>query len=151
MGGFAVITIYKNKKDIPCNKELIMINDIFFNKNTVDKLDDRAKKIIYEIDGASMIGKYHIKSKFNDVALDIDKLSTGCKTVLNILYNPDKVFYIAECGENALDFVYALEAGIVYCDFPTISFYMNKVKTISNGQEKEINDYEKLKEWWHYE
>ena len=33
------------------------------------------------------------------------------KTTLNILYNPDKVFNISECGENALDIIYSLENG----------------------------------------
>ena len=40
--------------------------------------------------------------KFNDIVPDVDKLSAGCKTVLNVLYNPDKVFCLKECGNNAL-------------------------------------------------
>ena len=39
-----------------------------------------------------MVSKYKICSRFNGVTLDIDKLSTSCKTVLNVLYYPDKVF-----------------------------------------------------------
>jgi oligoribonuclease NrnB/cAMP/cGMP phosphodiesterase (DHH superfamily) len=146
-----MITIYKDKKDIPNDKEMIILNDVYFNKVTVDKLDDKAEDIINRIDGATLVGKYRIKSKFNDVVLDIDKLSTGCKTVLNIIYNLDKVFYIAECGDNALDIIYSLQEGYVYCDFATISFEMDKVKTVSNGIEAEIDDYEELKEWWNSE
>ena len=37
-----MITIFKNKKDIPGDKEYIELNDVFLNQNTVLKLDDRA-------------------------------------------------------------------------------------------------------------
>ena len=92
-----MITIYKKKADIPAEKELVILNDIYFNRNTVEMLDKRAENIMKKIDGVSRIGKYRIQSKFHNVALDIDHLSTGCKTVLNVMYNPDKVFCIKEC------------------------------------------------------
>ncbi len=60
-------------------------------------IDKRAEDIIESIDGARLISKYKISSSFNDVALDIDKLSAGCKTVLNVMYNPDKVFCMKVC------------------------------------------------------
>ncbi|MDE7068654.1 MAG: DUF4869 domain-containing protein, partial [Schaedlerella arabinosiphila] len=75
-----MITIFKSKADIPEVLELVILNDVYFNKNTFEMLDERAKKIMQEIDGVSMIGKYRIESKFNKVVLDIDRLSTGCKT-----------------------------------------------------------------------
>lgn len=143
-----MIVIYKSKTDIPKNQELIILNDVYFNKNTVELLDERAKDIIQTIDGAVMVGKYRIESRFHNVVLDIDKLSTGCKTILNVMYNPDKVFCMKECGENALDILYSLSAGQVYSDFPTISFHMDQVKAVSRGKTILINDYEKLKEWW---
>lgn len=46
-----MITIFKDKKDIPQNVEYIELNDIYFNQNTASILDDRAKKIIEVIDG----------------------------------------------------------------------------------------------------
>ena len=79
-----MITIYKDRKDIPQGKDYVELNDVFFNKNTALLLDSRAKKIIQEIDGATMAGKFKIRSKFNQVTLDVDCLSTGCKTLLNL-------------------------------------------------------------------
>lgn len=143
-----MITIYKNKADIPEELELVILNDVYFNKNTVEMLDDCANDIMLKIDSAAMVGKYRFKSKFHKVVLDIDRLSTGCKTVLNVMYNLDKVFCIKECGENALDILYGLEAGQVYSDFPTISFHMKQVKAACQGKTTVINDYEELKEWW---
>ena len=61
-----MITIFKNKKDIPLNKEYIELNDIFFNQNTATKLDDRAEKYVQMIDGSELLSKYKIISFFLD-------------------------------------------------------------------------------------
>jgi len=143
-----VITLFKNKKDIPQGVEYVELNDIYFNQNTARKLDDRAKKVIGIIDEAKLISKYKICSKFNDIVLDVDKLSAGCKTVLNVLYNPDKVFCLKECGNNALEVLYNLETGNVYSDYALIPFEMAAVSVQTSSEKKEICDYEELKEWW---
>lgn len=143
-----MITIFKNKKDIPDNIEYVELNDIFFNQNTVSRLDERAGTIIEKIDASKLIGKYRIESKFNGVTLDVDCLSTGCKTVLNVMYFPDKVFCIKECGDNALEVLYGLETGAVYSDYAVIPFNMDKVKACDEKGMIVISDYEQLKEWW---
>lgn len=143
-----MITIFKNKKDIPQEMEYIELNDIYFNQNTSSKLDDKAKSIIEIIDGAKLISKYRIQSRFDEIILDIDKLSAGCKTVLNVLYNPDKVFCLKECGNNALEILYQLELGNVYSDYALIPFDMEVVNVQTSLGQKEIRDYEELKEWW---
>lgn len=146
-----MITIYKNKKDIPDNVEYVELNDVFFNQNTVSKLDDRAKVIVEKIDNSRLIGKYKIESKFNGVTLDVDCLSTGCKTVLNVMLFPDKVFCIKECGDNALEVLYKLEDGAVYSDYAVIPFEMDKVRVFEGERARIISDYEELKEWWENE
>ena len=55
-----MITIYK-KNTIPKNIDVITMNDIYFNKNTVEQLNDDAKHIIEMIDNSEMINKYNIK------------------------------------------------------------------------------------------
>lgn len=142
-----MITIYK-KKAIPKNMELVVLNDVYFNKYTAEMLDEKAAEIIEKIDHSKMLSKYTISSRFDGTALNIDRLSTGCKTVLNIMYNPDKVFDICECGDNALDIVYSLSQGNVYCAYPFIAFEMEKVNVCDKQGRHEIVSYEKLKEWW---
>lgn len=146
-----MITIFKTKKDIPSNLDYVELNDVFFNRNTASKLDDRANAIVEKIDASKLIGKYKMESKFNGVTLDIDCLSTDCKTVLNVLYFPDKVFCLKECGYNALDILYGLETGAVYSDYAIIPFDMNEVKVSDKNGVKVISDYEELKEWWNNE
>ena len=146
-----MLTIFKNKNDIPQDVEYVELNDIYFNQNTARKLDDSAAKVIGIIDEAKLISKYKICSKFNDIVLDVDKLSTGCKTVLNVLYHPDKVFCLKECGNNALEVLYNLEEGNVYSDYALIPFEMTAVSVQTSSGKIEICDYEELKEWWCYE
>lgn len=146
-----MITIFKNKKDIPQDKEYIELNDIFFNQNTATKLDNRAAKYIQMIDGSELISKYKIRSRFEDITLNTDQLSTGCKTVLNVLYFPNKVFCLKECGNNALEILYGFEEGYVYSDYAMISFTMKRVRTQMSRECKVIEDYEELKEWWENE
>jgi len=145
-----MITIYK-KKAIPKNMELVVLNDVYFNKYTAEMLDGKAAEIIEKIDHSKMLSKYTISSRFDGTALNIDRLSTGCKTVLNIMYNPDKVFDICECGDNALDIVYSLPQGNVYCAYPFIAFEMGMVHVCDKQGTHEIASYEELKEWWENE
>ena len=143
-----MITIFKNKLDIPNDMEYIELNDLFFNQNTSVLIDKRAEKFIETIDDAKLIGKYKILSRFDDVAIDIDRLSSGCKTVLNVLYYPDKVFCLKECGNNALEILYHLEKGYVYSEYALIPFTMDSVMVQTKSMKKIISDYEELKEWW---
>lgn len=145
-----MITIFKNKKDIPQDKNYIELNDIFFNQNTATKLDDRAAKYIQMIDGSELFSKYKIRSRFDDITLNTDQLSTGCKTVLNVLYFPDKVFCLKECGNNALEILYSFEQGNVYSEYAMIPFDMESV-IAQTSERRVIMDYEELKEWWENE
>ena len=146
-----MITIFKNKKDIPQDMEYVELNDIYFNQNTALKLDDKSEEIIETIDSAKLISKFKMRSKFNDTVLDVDKLSAGCKTVLNVLYNPDKVFCLKECGNNALEILFSLNAGNVYSDYALIPFEIDTVNVQTSSEKRMICDYEELKEWWSYE
>lgn len=141
-----MITIFKDKQDIPQNMEYVELNDLFFYQNTVSLIDERAEKIIETIDSAKLISKYKISSRFNDVTLDIDRLFAGCKTVLNVLYYPDKVFFLKECGNNALEVLYSLEKGYVCSEYALIPFDMDLVVVQTKDDKKVISDYEELKE-----
>lgn len=143
-----MITVFKNKSDIPRKMQYIELNDVYFNQKTASMIDENAEKIIETIDKSKLISKYKICSRFDKIILNIDKLSAGCKTVLNVMYNPDKVFCLKECGMNALEVLYALDSGNVYSDYALIPFTMQKVKVQTFAGTKVIDDYEKLKEWW---
>ena len=73
------------------------------------------------------------------------------RQVLNVLYFPDKVFCLKECGNNALEILYGSEEGYIYSDYAMIPFTMERVKVQTSGECKVIEDYEELKEWWENE
>lgn len=61
--GGIVITIFKNKDDIPQDMEYIELNALYFNQNTTLALDEKAEKIIEVIDGAKLISKFKIRDR----------------------------------------------------------------------------------------
>jgi hypothetical protein len=142
-----MITVFKNNGVVK-TEDVVRINDLYFNKYTVDLLDERAKDIIKKIDSSEMISQYVIGSRFDGTRLNIDRLSTGCKTALNVLYNPDIVFDISECGENALEVIYSLSDGKVFCEYPMISFDMSEVRVADKNGIHDICNYEELRQWW---
>lgn len=146
-----MITIFKNRKDIPHDMEYIELNDVFFNQNTASMLDEKAVDIIQEIDHSTMISKYKMRSRFDDIVLDVDQLSTGCKTILNVCYFPNKVFCLKECGDNALRILYKFNDGYVYSSYPLIPLEMDGVMVQDHNGEKPVLDYNELKEWWENE
>ena len=49
-----MITVYKNKADIPKDAGLVELNDLFFNQNIIERLDMRAEGIVREIECADI-------------------------------------------------------------------------------------------------
>ena len=47
-----------------------------------------------------------------------------------------------------VDVIYALPEGRVFCNYPMISFDMTRVYAQDKKDIREIDSYEKLKEWW---
>lgn len=141
-----MITVYK--KVNPKDENFVNTNDVFFNKKTSTMLDENARDVIWQIDNSELLDKFFISSRFDGTRLNVDKLSTGCKTALNILYNPDMIFDISECGENALEVIYAFDYGKVYCDYPMIAFNMETVQAADDKGVHVFNDYDDLREWW---
>lgn len=62
-----MITIFKNKNDIPMDMEYVELNDIYFNQNIALMLDEKAKELIEAIDGAKLISRFKICSSFSEI------------------------------------------------------------------------------------
>ncbi len=88
------------------------------------------------IDNAKLISKYKIYSRFDEIALDIDKLSTECKIVLYIFYFLNKVFCLKECGKNALEILSHFKIGYVFGEYAMIPFSMDSVAAQSKSGKK---------------
>ena len=60
-----MITIFKQKNDIPEDLEYIELNDVFFNQHTASLLDENAVSLIQKIDHSEMISKYRMNNALN--------------------------------------------------------------------------------------
>ena len=59
------------------------------------------------MDEAKLTPDKHIETKYG--LGTIHNLSSGCKTLLNIVKHPDKVVCVEECGSNVLKLIFAME------------------------------------------
>ena len=95
-----------------------MNNDKYFMVHTCARLKDYEDRqllldILGAIDGCTDCDFDACTStnRFG-VAHDMKDLSLGCKTALNVLLNPDVIFYGQECGENAYRLILAMDGNI---------------------------------------
>ena len=81
-----MIDIYTNKSD---SKNWIFQNDLYFNLNTGnEEMTQSEIDLIQQIDDAKLTPDKHIETKYG--LGTIRNLSSGCKTLLNIVKHPDR-------------------------------------------------------------
>lgn len=81
------------------SKSWIMKNDWYFNLYTSNQnFTEKEQHAIMKVDQAKLLKDKHIETKYGIGT--IRNLSSGCKTLLNIMMNPDKVVNVDECGRN---------------------------------------------------
>ncbi len=133
-------------------ESVVNANDSFFNKYTFGKLDyNQAKNIIMHIDGVELTKDFKIKSQFTAGELDLSKLSTGCKTILNIVTYPDKIFNAIECGLNALNVIYRISIGNMYTKELLTSITENiecDILVKSEKEQKNFKDTKSMRNWY---
>ena len=114
--------IYTNLDEVKnAGKKFRLTNDIYFDANIQLKNTDIESFILDFVDNAKYVNKDYVSGKFSEY-YEIDKLSTGCKTLLNILHSPDKCFSVTECGNNALEALFSIRDGNVLWEFPMLAF-----------------------------
>lgn len=85
-------------------------HDQFMKPSSKREIDDKMKELMLEIDGSTYIGSQAIKTRYGAIK-DLDFLSTGCKTAINVYSSPDKVIDTLECGGNAAVEIMKLNKG----------------------------------------
>lgn len=138
-----MIYIYTDKKE---TSDWILKNDLYFNLYTSNfPLTESDVEAIAVIDAAKVTADNHIETKYG--LGTIRNLSSGCKTYLNIVKNPDKVVNVEECGGNVLEQLFKMDE---------IRIYMGRPErfAIGNGVEICFNDTEVVtgksgyERWW---
>lgn len=112
-----MIDIYTEKKD---SKDWIIQNNLFFNLHTGnEEMSEKDKKKIKQIDGVILTSDKHIETQYG--LGTIRNLSSGCKTLLNIVKHPEKVVCVEECGPNVLKIIFAMDNIKIYMSRPTLA------------------------------
>ena len=111
-----MIDIYTEKLN---SNDWILQNDLYFNLNTSnEEMSQKEVDLIRQIDGAKLTPDKHIETKYG--LGTIRNLSSGCKTLLNIVKHSDKVVNVEECGPNVLKIIFTMDNIKIYMSRPTL-------------------------------
>ena len=126
------LKIYRNDCSELRNHASIIVfdNNEFFDSRTSILDDDISKDALSTVER----GIYRSSTTFisrDEIELDKSCLSTGTKTLLNIIQHPDICFDVSECGINALQFIPRIRDGMIIWRFPLISYRGKKDCDIS--------------------
>lgn len=139
------LVVYKNMEDIPSNLKVIKLNDVFFNTETELSNNEIVKAILSEIDKATINSELTFVGRTKELgALNKNMLSTGTKTLLNILQHPEYCFDVCECGNNALCFLPLIKEGNILWEDISAAYSGNGVCDILYGGKNYSNFYEFL-------
>ena len=126
------LKVYLTREEIPSGVKVIDNNDSYFNANTTLKNSDL--EILKTVDEAVYISEMTFLGRTKEFgALYKYSLSTGTKTLLNILSHPNICFDVKECGDNALQFLRYYNEGLILWSFP---FY--NIQDINDSEECNI-------------
>ncbi len=136
-GQQTMLEVYVNKSNVPKSVKIENFNDLFFDLNYGNLVvDDAVKNIIKQIDGSVYQENGRVLTKFNEIA-ELNHLSSGCKTAINIYKNPNKMFNCAECGNNALEVIFRLPNGRVCSEYaPAYPDFYTPVNVVLCGKAK---------------
>lgn len=126
-----MIEIYTERKN---SKDWIIQNDLYFNLNTGnEEMTEKDINIIRKADNAILTPDKHIQTKYG--LGTIRNLSSGCKTLLNIMKHPDKVVCVEECGPNILKMIFKMDNIKIYMSRPSFVDVPDDAKIRFNGND----------------
>ena len=106
-----MIILYTDKSKIPDGYKLIENNDAYFDASTSYEITEEDIEIMNKVD---KVKSYDFKTRNMETefgATDITHLSTGCKTILNLIHlKPDKkqIISLNECGATVLNIIFSI-------------------------------------------
>lgn len=126
------LKIYRNDCIALRNRASIIVfdNNGFFDSRTSILDDDISRDVLNIVERGIFSTSTTFISR-DGIELDKSCLSTGTKTLLNIIQHPDVCFDVSECGINALQFIPRIRNGIIIWRFPLIPYRGKKDCDIS--------------------
>ena len=138
-----MIDIYTEKKE---SSSWILKNDLYFNLNTSnEEMTEKDRKLIQQADDAVLTPDKHIETKYG--LGTIRNLSSGCKTLLNIVKHPDKVVCVEECGPNVLKLIFQMDNIKIYMSRPSFVEILAETEICFNDKEI-VTGNTGYQAWW---
>lgn len=138
-----MIHVYTNKQD---SENWILQNDWYFNLYTSNEdFTEKDKEVIWQIDHAKLTENKHIETKYG--LGTVRNLSSGCKTMLNVMKNPGKVVNADECGKNVLDMLFAMDGIRLYMSRPERIYIADNVEVCFNDMDI-VTGRKGYEQWW---
>lgn len=102
---------------------IVRRNDSFFDTFVSIKDTPLTRGILKDLEKAVYNTDKTFIGRITDAgALSTTLLSSGTKTLMNIISRPDICFSVEECGYNALKFLPRLTSGYVVWEYPLFSY-----------------------------
>lgn len=138
-----MIYIYTTKQD---SDDWILKNDWYFNLYTGNGIfTQEDRRFIEQIDHAKLTDAKHIETKYG--LGTIRNLSSGCKTILNVIKNPGKIVSAEECGKNVLDLLFSMDGIRIYMSHPERIDIKENVQICFNDSDI-VAGRTGYEEWW---
>ena len=138
-----MIDIYTEKKESP---SWILKNDLYFNLHTSnEEMTEEDRKLIHQADDAVLTPDKHIETNYG--LGTIRNLSSGCKTLLNIVKHPDKVVCVEECGPNVLKLIFQMDNIKIYMSRPSFVEIPAKAELRFNDKDV-VTGNAGYQNWW---
>ena len=137
-----MLNVYIRREDIDSNTEIIDKNDIIFNYDLHNnmKVNSLIKRIMKDIDGAEYVSEMDMRSRYGNIT-SMENLSTGCKTVINIINHPEAVINCIECGNNILHKILQLNEGnVLFYFMPSNADEHININVIIRKENKILNN-----------
>lgn len=116
------LVVYTDRKQIPETMMYVNYNDKFFNGTSL-KDGPKVREALRKIDKAEYNSEITFIGRDKELgALNKSNLSTGCKTIINIINNPEVCFDVIECGQNALELLHLVDNGHILWKMPILHF-----------------------------
>lgn len=139
------LTIYSAKYKPPKNINVITQNDVYFNGAVELTNSEIEAKLLSDIDKARYCSERSFYGRSSEtVPVDKNLLSTGTKTLLNILNDSELCFDLCECGHNALELLPFITEGKAYWEIPFVAYSDTPDCDIIYGKKHYTNFYDFL-------
>lgn len=115
------LQVYRSIDEVPSDIKVIESNDSFFDGITNLTKTELVCEILRTVDKAEFNSSQTFIGRTKELgALHKSMLSTGTKTLLNIIQHPEFCFNVAECGNNALQFIPRIKEGYILWKLPVV-------------------------------